>query len=142
MKMHWVEELPGKPHQPRRGFYKPRESTRDLQEHAVELIRQPLRWAKYPRPLSRRMARSVACNIAEGALQAYNPDLGFETAVRGDELYVRHNPDIVSPIEVARREGYEAGVREALTKVRSGLYDFRVFMRRLEEESGYADPAA
>jgi hypothetical protein len=140
--MQWVEELPGRPPRERKQLYAPREETKDLHEHAAVLLKHPMRWAKYPRPLSERMARSVASRISEGGLAAYHPDKGFEAVRRGVDIYVRHNPDCADLLTLSYFKGYRAGVRDAVDKVRAGVWELRAVIAKIEKENGHADPAS
>ena len=95
--------------QPRRGFYTPRGESKDLHEHAAELVKHPMRWSKYPRTITIRQAQSITNALQEGLIAAYSPDLGFEAARRGGDIYVRHNPDYIMPSRVAFYDGHRAG---------------------------------
>jgi hypothetical protein len=135
MNMQWVDELPGQPPAARRLAYKPREGSADLYEHAAELVRYPMRWARYPRHLSARQAKIVADRIGAGTVGAYNREMGFEAVLRSGEIYVRHNPAYVNPARVAFYDGYHKGVRETIEKVRAHLYTFRTGLAEIDRET-------
>lgn len=132
MRMQWVDELPGMPPQERRRLYKPREGSQDLHEHAAKLVEQPMRWAKYPRKFSARMAKTLAERISNGGLAAYRRDLGFEAVVRSGEIYVRHNPSLVDPGRQAFHAGYRKGVLDAVAKIRVHVSSLRDLMADIE----------
>jgi hypothetical protein len=120
MEMKWVAEIPGRPPDERRGkSYKPREGSKDLFDHAAQLVRYPMRWAEYPREFkSPRYANSFCNALRDGTISAYSPDLGFEARTRSGKIYVRHNPDAASPTRVAFMEGMEHGRLKALEEVK------------------------
>jgi hypothetical protein len=130
--VEFLDELPGKPFESRRGLYVPREQSRDLIEHAVILRQHPMRWARYPRPLTKLTAHRMAQAIRDGVIQAYRPDLGFEAASRQERCYVRYNPDRTTGSILTFQEGYAKGRREALAEVAAKIWDFRQSLRDLD----------
>lgn len=134
----WVAELPGKPVGQRRAkSYTPREGSADLFEHAAQLVRYPMRWAEYPREIkSPRYAQKLCNAVREGTISAYAPDLGFEAYYRSGKIYVRHNPEALSPTRVAFNEGVEFGRLKAFEEVRN-LHG--VFHHNLVELQGWPD---
>lgn len=134
--MEWVDELPGEPYEklsPQRKSYRPREQSQDLHDHAIQLIRNPMRWAKYPRPLKTAdSAQRTANAVREGTLAAYSPKLGFQVASRHGACYIRYNPDAMDPHKVAWNEGYEKGRKDAMSEVATALWDFRAVLSKIE----------
>lgn len=121
IRMKWVEKPPGRPVGQRRAKnYTPREGSKDLFEHAEQLVRHPMRWAEYPREIkSPRYAQKLCNAVQEGTISAYSPALGFEACYRSvtGKIYVRHNPESVSPTRVAFDEGVAYGRLKALEEV-------------------------
>lgn len=134
-RIEWVDELPGRPPEPRRGFYTPRGDSQDLHDHAAALVKHPMRWAKYPRKVSVRQAYSITNALQEGVIAAYSPQLGFEAVRRGADIYVRHNPECVSPSQLAFFDGYRAGVRRTIETIRTEITNLRTLMAKLEREN-------
>lgn len=136
--MKWVAELPGRPVGQRRAkSYTPRGGSADLFEHAAQLVRYPLRWAEYPRELkSPRYAQKFCNALQEGTVAAYSPDLGFEAVYRSatGKVYVRHNPEAVSPTRTAFNEGVAYGRLKVLEEVQKV---HQVFHSALVEMEGW-----
>lgn len=126
--IEWVDELPGAPYDAtvRGRPNKIQNRSQDLYDHAAVLAANPMRWAKYPRPLASKVsAGRTASFIREGNIAAYHPSAGFQVCSRGADCYIRYNPDAEDPYRIAYGEGHTQGRKDAMTEVHSALWDFR-----------------
>lgn len=135
MTVEWVDELPGRPYEathrnPRPN--KPQDRSKDLWDHAAELMANPMRWARYPRPLTWSSATRLSDAIREGTIAAYRPDAGFQSASREGVCYVRYNPEAKNPYNVAYGQGYADGRKDAMSDVGVALWSFRRMVAGIE----------
>ncbi len=111
----FLDELPGKSYEASiKNKNTARADSQDLYDHAAVLIRNPMKWSKYPRQVA--SSSVVYNNIRGGTCAAYDPELGFQVAIRKRVLYIRYNPEAVSPIRVAYQQGYDKGVFNTIKK--------------------------